>query len=549
MQSKIKRLTAGLMLSAGLALVWSQGPAGADGEARTIALYHIHTKETLTILYKKNGKYIPGALTAINKIMRDWRENEIIEIDPKAIDIAWEMHNELGSREPIHIICGYRSEGTNKMLRRTRGGQASQSQHLTGKAIDIAFPDVPVRRLRYSAMIRERGGVGYYPTSAIPFVHVDTARVRHWPRMLRDELALLFPSGRTKYEPADGRSITPEDARRAKSKNPDLAMQVAQYFDLRANPVKTTLIASAEPAIVPPAPKLAERPRQIARQIERLPEIEREIEPQLASLDADRPTKQQDRLPEVASLEPVAARQPVVNPAPKLVASPRLVERASKFSPLPSNTDKIKLDQLVTLASLAPDVKPAPVLAPVEAKTAPAKPKGLALASLSALGGPAKTPSAPSLTAAPQPDPAKSEAIPASEPVENASLKAAALLQGRFDGGTSWIAAPAYDDDHPEDLAYQPFPIGPMVTETASIDDPAMTTLVHPNAAKTFAMLDDDGRILPMRLRPGLQTAQLLWAQKFSGNVVHLDEIERADDAVVAAPQGFAERQVKTTAR
>ena len=44
-------------------------------------------------------------------------------------------------------------------------------------------------------MIRERGGVGYYPTSGIPFVHVDTSRVRHWPRMVRDELALIFPAG------------------------------------------------------------------------------------------------------------------------------------------------------------------------------------------------------------------------------------------------------------------------------------------------------------------------------------------------------------------
>ena len=71
---------------------------------------------------------------------------------------------------------------TNEMLRKTRGGQASQSQHITGKAVDIAFPDVPVKQMRYSAMIRERGGVGYYPTSGIPFVHVDTSRVRHWPR-------------------------------------------------------------------------------------------------------------------------------------------------------------------------------------------------------------------------------------------------------------------------------------------------------------------------------------------------------------------------------
>ena len=83
-------------------------------------------KERLTITYKKNGQYIPEALTKINWIMRDWRKNEVKVMDPHTIDIIWEMHEELGSKEPINIICGYRSAGTNEMLRKTRGGQASK---------------------------------------------------------------------------------------------------------------------------------------------------------------------------------------------------------------------------------------------------------------------------------------------------------------------------------------------------------------------------------------------------------------------------------------
>ena len=57
------------------------------------------------------------------------------------------------------------------------------AHRLNGKAIDVHFPDVPVKKLRYSALIRERGVVGYYPTSATPFVHLDTDRVRAWPRL------------------------------------------------------------------------------------------------------------------------------------------------------------------------------------------------------------------------------------------------------------------------------------------------------------------------------------------------------------------------------
>ena len=56
--------------------------------------------------------------------------------------------------------------------------------------------------------MQEHGGVGYYPTSGIPFVHVDTGNVRMWPRIPRLELAALFPDGNTKYLPIDGKPIT-----------------------------------------------------------------------------------------------------------------------------------------------------------------------------------------------------------------------------------------------------------------------------------------------------------------------------------------------------
>ncbi len=146
----------------------------------------------------------PKRSKKLNWFLRDWRENEATEMDPKTIDLLWEMHTELGSKVPINIICGYRSDKTNEMLRRTVGGQAKQSYHIRGKAIDAAFPDMPLKQMRYSAIIRERGGVGYYPTSGMPFVHVDSGPVRAWPRLPRYELALLFPNGHTQHKPASG---------------------------------------------------------------------------------------------------------------------------------------------------------------------------------------------------------------------------------------------------------------------------------------------------------------------------------------------------------
>src|SRR5262249_20553712 len=52
-----------------------------------------------------------------------------------------------------------------------------------------------------------RGGVGFYPTSGSPFVHMDTGSVRMWPRMSRQELARVFPDGRTVQIPSDGKPM------------------------------------------------------------------------------------------------------------------------------------------------------------------------------------------------------------------------------------------------------------------------------------------------------------------------------------------------------
>ena len=73
---------------------------------RTISLYNIHNKETLTVQYMKGGKRSAEAMQRINWILRDWRKDEATQMDPDLVDLLWEIHTELGSREPIHIISG-----------------------------------------------------------------------------------------------------------------------------------------------------------------------------------------------------------------------------------------------------------------------------------------------------------------------------------------------------------------------------------------------------------------------------------------------------------
>lgn len=205
---------ASLLLTA--LLLWGAGQsAPAHASERTLSIYNIHTKETTTVTFKRNGKYISEGLEKLNYALRDWRQNEPTKMDPELLDLLWALHHDLGSKEPIHLISGYRSEKTNNKLRRSVGGQAKKSQHILGKAADIHFPDVPITTIRNSALVREVGGVGWYPKSGIPFVHVDTGRVRHWPRLPRMELAALFPDGKSQHVPADGRPITLADARKA----------------------------------------------------------------------------------------------------------------------------------------------------------------------------------------------------------------------------------------------------------------------------------------------------------------------------------------------
>lgn len=200
---RFARALASMAIVGSLALgAWSfvdAAPTEAGGETRTISLYHIHTKENLTITYMQNGRYVPSAMKKINYLMRDWRRNEPITIDPKTLDLLWELHADLGSSKPIHIVCGYRSPRTNAFLKKVGRKVATKSQHMKGKAIDFYFPDVSTAKIRNSALVRRVGGVGYYRSSAGPtgFLHIDSGNVRHWgPGMGASQMAGLLRDGK-----------------------------------------------------------------------------------------------------------------------------------------------------------------------------------------------------------------------------------------------------------------------------------------------------------------------------------------------------------------
>jgi hypothetical protein len=101
------------------------------------------------------------------------------------------------------------------MLRRRSSGVARFSQHMLGHAMDFYIPAVPLENVRAAGLRLQRGGVGFYPTSGSPFVHLDTGSIRHWPRMTHDQLARVFPDGRTVHVPSDGNPLKGYELARA----------------------------------------------------------------------------------------------------------------------------------------------------------------------------------------------------------------------------------------------------------------------------------------------------------------------------------------------
>jgi uncharacterized protein YcbK (DUF882 family) len=195
---------ASLLLLAGAGSVHD---ATALNETRTLSFHHTHSNEDLTVTFKRDGRYDEEALKQLNHYLRDWRSQDQTTMDRHLFDILWEVYRDVDGKKPIQIVSAYRSPATNAMLRRRSSGVARFSQHMLGHAMDFFIPDVPLEQIRFAGLRLQRGGVGFYPTSGSPFVHLDTGSIRHWPRMTHDQLVRVFPDGRTVHVPTDGKPL------------------------------------------------------------------------------------------------------------------------------------------------------------------------------------------------------------------------------------------------------------------------------------------------------------------------------------------------------
>lgn len=293
--------------------------ATALNETRTLSFHHTHSGEDLTVTFKRDGRYDEEALKKLNHFLRDWRSQDQTTMNRHLFDILWEVYRDVDGKKPIQIISAYRSPATNSMLRRRSSGVARFSQHMLGHAMDFYIPDVPLEHIRAAGLRQQRGGVGFYPTSGSPFVHLDTGSVRHWPRMTQEQLAKVFPDGRTVHLPSNGGPMKGYELARAdieRRGNGDNAATVSKMPNLFASWFKGSKATTEEDDEGASAPARNEKPGS-------------------ANVASATPAKSADPVPtprakpQVAATLQLASADAQIVPAPKAKPETKQVAQAS----------------------------------------------------------------------------------------------------------------------------------------------------------------------------------------------------------------------------
>jgi uncharacterized protein YcbK (DUF882 family) len=150
------------------------------GDIRRLKMYSGRTGERIDTIYWVEGKYIKDAVKEINAFMRDWRTNDVINVDTRTVNIMAAAHNLMDVNEPYMLLSGYRSPKTNAMLRSRSRGVAKNSLHIKGQAADLRLGSRSVHQMAKAAAACRAGGVGRY--SGSNFVHMDCGPVRQWGR-------------------------------------------------------------------------------------------------------------------------------------------------------------------------------------------------------------------------------------------------------------------------------------------------------------------------------------------------------------------------------
>jgi uncharacterized protein YcbK (DUF882 family) len=442
--------------------------AVANGDTRTISLHHMHTGEDLTVTFKRNGRYDEEALKKVNHILRDWRRDEEIAMDPNLLDVVWEVYREVDAKVPIQVVCGYRAPATNAMLRKRSRGVAQFSQHMLGHAMDFFIPGVPLEAQRAAGLRLQRGGVGYYPSSGSPFVHLDVGSVRHWPRMSRAQLAKVFPDGRTVHVPTDGHPLA------------GYALALADIEKRGSSEPSQTSLAAAREAGVNVDAAMPAAPRQ------------RSLFSALFTRDED-----EDSEPAATAPAPKAEAKPAKKPAVKVAEARQAAPKpAEQPVPLPAARPTQRI-----AAQAEPKPAPAPSFNLASAESRPVAPTATLPDVIASRGvwGPPKTEAARQPTQVAAATPAAAPAAAARKPETTGAIAPWPVKTADASGQVPAGLALAYAQSNPAPVtrslsaparnaaAMQPIRVADASNQTASVQ----TTGVASPTLKHITPLDD----------------------------------------------------------
>ena len=98
----------------------------------------------------------------------EWRRDRAV-----VLGLVFEAVRGLLGNVPLVVLSGYRTEAYNSTLE----GAAAKSQHVQGRAVDLAHPNLSahevftaIQRAQHRGELPLLGGLGLYAT----FVHIDT---------------------------------------------------------------------------------------------------------------------------------------------------------------------------------------------------------------------------------------------------------------------------------------------------------------------------------------------------------------------------------------
>jgi uncharacterized protein YcbK (DUF882 family) len=170
-------------LLGGLAVTAALFPASlkaAPLRPRFLNLHNIRTGEKFRGEFYDRGCYLPDACRELNWLLRDHHCDVMTEIDPGVLDLLWSLRDRIARTTErdviVNVHSAYRTPQTNHQLEPK--GAASNSWHMSGRAVDLSVQGVSIRPMAKQARTVQTGGLGIYWRSR--FVHLDTGPKRIW---------------------------------------------------------------------------------------------------------------------------------------------------------------------------------------------------------------------------------------------------------------------------------------------------------------------------------------------------------------------------------